>query len=64
VASTFGDKKSSKPGILKISGLDTIVEKLVRYQHLMQWLKEFDTRKHYEIEMVRLYLLLIVNIEN
>ncbi|KAJ3412241.1 hypothetical protein HDV05_001052 [Chytridiales sp. JEL 0842] len=51
VSQTLNDKKPTKLGSLRISNLDVVVEKLVRYRTLMQWLKEFDTRKHYEIEI-------------
>ncbi|KAJ3329805.1 hypothetical protein HDU76_007107 [Blyttiomyces sp. JEL0837] len=36
----------------KVPGLDALQLKLSRYRKLMKWLKDVDTRKHHDIEMV------------
>ncbi|KAJ3295740.1 Exocyst complex component 1 [Borealophlyctis nickersoniae] len=44
--------RTSKRGSLKLYGHETIEERLYRFRNLLRWLKDVDTRKHYELQMV------------
>ncbi|KAJ3042939.1 Exocyst complex component 1 [Rhizophlyctis rosea] len=44
--------RTSKKGSLKLYGHETIEENCYRFRKLLRWLKEMDTRKHYDLQMI------------
>ncbi|KAI9015084.1 exocyst complex component Sec3-domain-containing protein [Gaertneriomyces semiglobifer] len=50
--SYMSDKtRTSRRGSLKLYGHESIEEKLYRFRRLLTWLKDVDTRKHYDLQM-------------
>ncbi|KAJ3047464.1 hypothetical protein HK097_011510, partial [Rhizophlyctis rosea] len=44
--------RTSKKGSLKLYGHETIEENCYRFRKLLRWLKDMDTRKHYDLQMI------------
>ena len=48
-----------RPKELVLPAHDLMEEQLLQYRKLIAWLKEMDTRKHFELQMVRFYLIFL-----